>query len=230
MPACAIPRELGRRRTPPRGAVPALRTPPLRLAQAPFKPGPSSPSFLPFYLRAGTRPASRRRAGGDLLPIASLLIASLLLAAGCAHYSTTSGLIGGIRSVAIPVAENDTPEFRIGEDLSERLGDAYRGDGRLRLVDEESADAVLYLRVTDLQDRPFTYTAAEETEQYRFSVHIDMELLRAVDGSSLLELKDLQGWGTYDAGLPDEEGRDPAVEAALDMVVEEIVDRTTAGW
>ena len=172
-------------------------------------------------------PKSLRRPGGRPL---FLLSACLILAAGCAHYSTTSGLIGGIRSVAIPVAENDTAEFRIGEDLSERLGEAYRSDGRLRLVDEESADAVLYLRVTALQDRPFTYTAAEETEQYRFSVQIDMELLRAVDGSSLLELKDLQGWGTYDADLPDEEGRDPAVAAALGMVVEEIVDRTTAGW
>ncbi len=156
--------------------------------------------------------------------------AFLCIAGGCAHYSTTSGLIGGIRSVAIPVAENDTPEFHIGEELSERLGDAYRSDGRLRLVDEESADAVLYLRVTALQDRPFTYTAAEETEQYRFSVHIDMELQRAEDGSALLELEGLQGWGTYDADVPDEEGRDLAVAAALGMVVEEIVDRTTAGW
>ena len=158
------------------------------------------------------------------------LAAGFCLAGACAHYSTTSGLIGGIRSVAIPVAENDTPEFHIGEELSERLGEAYRGDGRLRLVDEESADAVLYLRVTALQDRPHTYTAAEETEQYRFSVYIDLELLRTEDGDSLLELKDLRGWGTYDADVADEEGRDPAVEAALDMVVEEIVDRTTAGW
>ena len=201
--------------------------------------GPPGQSFSPPDSRSKTRapaagsspgPSGPWRHWGRTTGALLLHAAFLYLAGGCAHYSPTSGLIGGIRSVAIPVAENDTPEFHIGEELSERLGDAYRSDGRLRLVDAESADAVLYLRVTALQDRPFTYTAAEETEQYRFSVHIDLELLRAEDGSSLLELNDLQGWGVYDAGVSDEEGRDPAVTAALGMVVEEIVDRTTAGW
>ena len=46
----------------------------------------------------------------------------------------------------------------------------------------------------------------------------------------LLELEDLSGWGTYDAQLPDEDGRDPAIAAALDMIIEEIVDRMTASW
>jgi hypothetical protein len=30
--------------------------------------------------------------------------------------------------------------------------------------------------------------------------------------------------------LGEEEGREPAVDRALDMVIEELVDRTTAGW
>jgi len=159
---------------------------------------------------------------------------TLLLLVGacgaCAHYSTSSGLIGGIRSVAVPVAENETPEFEIGELLSERLVDAFTRDGRLRVVDEESADAVMYLRVVSLEDSPFTYTAAEQTEQYRFGLHIGAELVRTEDEEQLLSLERLEGWGTYDAALSDEEGRDRAVEAALDMLIEEIVDRTTASW
>lgn len=102
----------------------------------------------------------------------------------------------------------------------------------MRVVDEESADALLLLRLVALEDRPFTFTAGEVTEQYRFRVWIEAELVRTSDESALLDLESLEGWGTYDAALPDddEEGRDPAVEAGLDMVIEEIVDRTTASW
>ena len=170
----------------------------------------------------------RRRKGREAGLWPSLLCLGLLV--GCAHYSTSSGLIGGIRSVAIPVAENETAEFDIADLLTERIGEMFTRDGQLRVVDEESADAVMYLRVVSLDDRPFTYTAAEETEQYRFRIYIDAQLLKAADESPLLELKRLEGWGTYDASLADEEGRDQAVEAALDMVIEEIVDRTTASW
>ena len=158
------------------------------------------------------------------------LAAALALAATCSHYSTTSGLIGGIRTVAIPTAENDTPEERIAETLSERIIDAFFEDGRLRVVDEETADAVLVLRLKSVEDRPFTFTAEEKTEQYRFRVFIDAVLQRAADQSALLELQGLEGWGTYNSDDDDEEGRDLAIEAGLDMVIEEIVDRTTASW
>ena len=81
-------------------------------------------------------------------PRASALASLVLLLGGCAHYTTSSGLIGGIRSVAIPLAENDTAEPDISEVLTERTTEALTVDGRLRVVDEESADAILYLRET----------------------------------------------------------------------------------
>lgn len=162
------------------------------------------------------------------LPLKLALVGFFL--GGCAYYSTSGGLIGGIRSVGIPVAANQSSEFAVAERLTERAIDAYTQDGRLRVVDEESADALMQLEVISIDDRPFTYTAAEETEQYRFAVLVAAELVRVADGEVLLGLAELEGWGTYDAALGEEEGRDPAVDRALDMVIEELVDRTTAGW
>ena len=162
------------------------------------------------------------------MKVASVMAAVLL--AGCSHYSMSSGLVGGIRTVAIPTAENDTPEERIAETLTERISDAIVEDGRLRVVDVETADAVLILRLRSLEDRPFTFTAKEETEQYRFRVFIDAVLQKSEDQSLLLEMEGMEGWGTYDASLPEEEGRDVAIVSGLDMVIEEVVDRTTASW
>ena len=167
-------------------------------------------------------------------PRAGILGLTLLvfLLSGCAHYTTSSGLIGGIRSVAIPLAENDTAEPDISEILTERATEAFTVDGRLRVVDEESADAILFLRLVEAQDRPFTFTAGEETEQYRFRAFVDADLVRAAHESSLLELVRLSGWGTYDAAVDDEdeEGRHAAIDAAFDIIVQEIIDRTTASW
>ena len=161
-------------------------------------------------------------------PIRAALVA--LCIGGCAYYSTSGGLLGGIRSIGIPVADNQTAEFAVAERLTERAIDAYAEDGQLRVVDEESADALLQLNVISIEDRPDTYTAAEQTEQYRFVVLVAAELVRMEDGEVLLALDDLKGSGTYDAAQAEEDGRDPAVERALDMVLVELVDRTTAGW
>lgn len=167
-----------------------------------------------------------------LLRIVFLLVLSAICLVGCAHYSTTAGIIGGIRSIGIPIVDNETAEFDIGERLSERTGDAFVSDGRVRVVDDESSDAVLLMTVLSLADRPFTYTASEQTEQYRFSVEVRAELVSNAVDEVLLELPRLEGWGTYDAGLTDDEegGRDAAVDAAFEMIVEEILDRITASW
>ncbi len=173
---------------------------------------------------------SRCCVGVWLNPSLNLALSLALLLGGCAHYSTSAGLVGGIKTVAIPTAENETSEVDVGQRLTDRATDAFLADGRLRVVDEESADALLLLRVQSLEDSPFTFTAAEVTEQYRFRLFASAILERTSDSSDLLEIDRLIGWGTYDAALPDEEGRDLAVEAAMDMIIEEIVDRTTASW
>ena len=179
-------------------------------------------------LRNSSRHPRPVRSGHWLFPV----VAFLSCLAACAHYSTTTGMIGGIRTVGVPIAENETAEFDIGERLSETTGDAFVRDGRLRVVDEESSDAVLLMTVLALSDRPFTYTASEETEQYRFSIQVRAELVANADDEVLLELPGLEGWGTYDADLADDDegGRDAAIEAAFDMIIEEIVDRITASW
>ena len=161
-------------------------------------------------------------------PIRTALVA--LCIGGCAYYSTSGGLLGGIRSIGIPVADNQTAEFAVAERLTQLADSLYTEDGQLRVVDEESADALLQLNVISIEDRPDTYTRAELTEQYRFVVLVAAELVRVEDGKVLLALDDLKGSGTYDAAQAEEDGRDPAVERALDMVLEELVDRTTAGW
>jgi len=117
----------------------------------------------------------------SLLPILLLYLS----ASSCAYYSTSGGLVGGIRSIGVPTAESQTAEFDIAEGLSERAIEGYTRDGRLRVVDEENADALLQLVVVAVEDKAFTYTSSEQTEQYRFSIRVRGELVRVTDEEML---------------------------------------------
>ena len=77
---------------------------------------------------------------------------------------------------------HQTAEFAVAERLTERADSLYTENGQLRVVDEESADALLQLNVISIEDRPHTYTRAEQTEQYRFAVLVEAELVRVEDG------------------------------------------------
>lgn len=168
--------------------------------------------------------------GGALVRLLVAVWAAAAVTSSCAYYTVSGGMPGGIRSVAVPVAANATAESRVAEKLTERLVAAYTRDGQLRVVDADRAEAVLQLRLEAVDDAPFTYTAAEVTQQYRLHLVVAADLVRTADDEVLTHLERLEGSATYDASLPDDQGRDPALLEALDMVVEEVVDRTTAGW
>ena len=171
------------------------------------------------------RPASRCR---DI--VLGIFFRFLVCFMGCSYYSTSTGMIGGIQTVSIPVAESLTAEFRIADRLSERAEEMYIQDGRLRVVDEDGADAILYLTVQNVSDEPFTYSAAEQTEQYRFAMRINGRLVSVVSKETLKEFDSIEGWGTYVSSSNQDESREQAVDKAIDMVVQEFIDRSTSSW
>ena len=150
---------------------------------------------------------------------------------GCSYYSTSEGMIGGIRTLTIPVAESFTAEFAVAERLSERATELYMEDGRLRIVDQDGAEAVLYLTVLGISDEPFTYSSSEQTEQYRFSLVINGKIVHASSEKRILkEFDSIEGWATYSADSNQDEGRNLAIEKAVDMVVQELINRSTGSW
>ena len=109
----------------------------------------------------------------------SLTIFSLLVCfIGCSYYSTSTGMIAGIQTVNIPVAESLTAEFGIADRLSERAEEMYIRDGRLRVVDQDGADAILYLTVQNISDEPFSIQKGQRLFQicgrYLEPIHLNL--------------------------------------------------------
>ena len=164
----------------------------------------------------------------DIAP--NILYSFLVCFIGCSYYSTSTGMIGGIQTISIPIAESLTAEFVIADRLSERAEEMYIQDGRLRVVDQDGADAILHITVQNISDEPFTYSAAEQTEQYRFAMRINGRLVSVISKETLKEFDSIEGWGTYVSSSNQDESREQAVDKAIDMVVQEFIDRSTTSW
>ena len=127
--------------------------------------------------------------------------------------------------------ENRKPEYGITDQLTDGIIEALVEDGTLKVVDESNADSVIRGTIIDVQDSPFTYTASEEAVQYRVSLFVELSYYDVKKKKIIWQEKALEGWGVYEAssGASFEE-RQKGIDSAINMLMDEIVDRTVAGW
>lgn len=160
--------------------------------------------------------------------LAFVLLSPLLT--GCSYYSTSGSLPAHLKTVAVPLFENDSLEYGISELVTDALIEELVRDNVLKVVDEERADSLLRGRIVRAHDEPFTYTAEEEAREYRFRILSEVSYYD-VKRSRMIWEETLEGWGTYDASAEgDSEARDRGKEDASQMLAKEILDRTTSGW
>lgn len=156
----------------------------------------------------------------------SLLIACL----GCAHYSTSATGSGGIRSVTVPLLNNESLEAGIHQALTDNLIREFVADGTLRVVEEDRADAVLQGTVLEIKEEPFTYSQTN-AEQYQISVFVKMVFYDARQKQTLWEMDRMRGYGIYDAMRQRDLARAEGIGDALQMLAKDVVDRTqVGGW
>ena len=152
---------------------------------------------------------------------------------GCWYYSTSgSSLPPHIKTVAVPLAENETLECGIETTLTNAIIASFVSDNTLRVVDQKVADSLIEVKIIDVKDEPLTYSAektGEEAKEYRISIQVQVFYLDLRKDRKLWEEKLLEGWGVYEApGRPEQ--RAEGIEAAAKMLASEILERTVVGW
>jgi hypothetical protein len=158
----------------------------------------------------------------------SLAIAvTLLVAASCGVYTFSPSALGGIKSLAIPLFENQTTEAGLREDLTDRLSRAFVDDNTLRVVPEGRADAILRGSVISYSREAYTYTEAEVVSEYIVRIGINVEFVEKKSGEVIWEEKNMSNWGTYDSVT---QGEDDGKEMAIGKLVEDILNKTVKGW
>ncbi|TFB12974.1 hypothetical protein E3V33_03685 [Candidatus Marinimicrobia bacterium MT.SAG.4] len=159
----------------------------------------------------------------------NFLIAAVCAAAvGCGPYSFSgSSIPSHIKSVAIPIFENETAEFGIKEKVTDALLENFISENILKISDKKNADSIIRGTIMKITDVPFTFDENEIVQDYRVTIYLNLVWHDQVKDNDLFDGK-INGWGVYPANSPEE--RDDGIEKAIERLITEITNKTLSGW
>ena len=160
--------------------------------------------------------------------LVSLILGLNILLCGCGIYSFSGVVTGNIKSITIPLFDNQTAEFGIQETITDALIVGFQREGILKVVDELHADAILHGTILRIEDSPNTYSADEQVSEYRFQITCEIALEDAHTGDDLWK-ETFSTWGNYPytGSLSD---RQTGIDEALRKLTEDILNRIVSNW
>lgn len=156
--------------------------------------------------------------------VLTLLLVAFL--ASCGPYSFSGASTGGIETVYIPVFDNETIEYGLGEELTTKVTSAIVADNTLKVVDRDDADAFISGKVISYKKSSETYNIEDQVQEYRVDVAVNVSLVRP-NGDVVWEEPQISSFGVYQA---DTETEDEGKTEALEKLAEIIVNRTVRNW
>lgn len=150
----------------------------------------------------------------------------LLLGISACGYSFRSPVPPHLETVYVPTFENETREFQLTQQATERIINQFLNESRLRLASgEEDADLVVLGTITDYQEEALSYDPGRAAEPDVFSrrvlLTLDVRLEDRVRDETLWENPSLREWGEFS-----EEGgetREDGIRRALEKIAEEVM-------
>jgi outer membrane lipopolysaccharide assembly protein LptE/RlpB len=152
---------------------------------------------------------------------------------GCGYSASPALLPQHLKSVAIPVFENGTPEAELEQQVTDAVVQRFVRDNHLKVVDEKSASAVLRGRVTQYKNSVFGFSNTEQANEYRVTIAVEVTFKDLVKNRELWSDENLIKTSNYYvqdlAGQTAKTEIDGRREAVL-KIADEILTRTVEGW
>ncbi len=158
------------------------------------------------------------------------LLGMLILAfSGCGYTLVGQGsLPGHIKTMAIPTFDNMTLEQGVEDVLTQAMIDVYVRGGKVKLVVENAADAVLIGTIRSYDDdEVIEFNEQNEPLKYRLTVTLDVELRDLTTDTSLWKTEGMQEITNFLSG-PDYNLADNDKQNALQELAEELAKKVFA--
>lgn len=157
-----------------------------------------------------------------------ILMVSAVLLASCG-YSSRALLPGHIKKLCIPTFENDTTRYGIEQEVTVAVTEAFENDGRLSVVSESDADAMLRGAIVGYEKGPLTFDRGQSVDEFRVDVVVSIEFEDLKEGRILWKEESFRAWKSYKEGSADG-GEEEAVKAAILTLASDILSRSVEGW
>ena len=162
--------------------------------------------------------------------------------AACGYSFSGTSLPAHIKSIAIPVFQNESLDATIASEATRGITESFVADSRLKLAREGNADCVLEGKVVGYERNVYSYSAAQEPEAYIVVVRIAVVLKDRVKNRDLWSDEGLTATATFPAvpgesasagtsggeGPPQDE--EDARAAAIRNLAQDILARTLEQW
>lgn len=167
-----------------------------------------------------------------LLPLLPFLVS------GCGVYSFSGSSVSGVKTIAVPLFDNQTQEYGIRETLTEIVADRFVKDNTLKVVNEKIADSILHGVITNYKRESHTFDEQENIKEYIVRIWVNVWFEEKKGKKTIWREDNMQGWGIYcvkdcvdESGNPkSDETEEDGKERALQKLAEDIVNRTVKGW
>jgi len=149
--------------------------------------------------------------------------------AGCGPYSFSGSGNPNIKTVAVPVFNDQTAEFGIKEQLTNTIIELFTRDNNLKIADRRTADSIVNGTLLRVVEQAGVYTKSEQVQEIRvtLTVHIKYE---EVKKRKVIWEEDLTQFGTYTPGDASSGDRQSAISQAVAKIAEEVINKSVTGW
>jgi len=161
------------------------------------------------------------------------VLTSVLIAASCTYYGTTSRTAGDIARISVPYFSNKTSEPDVEIEITDQIILGIAKDNTLKVVDETEADATLEGTVAKFRNTPFTFEHGEtqiQAEQYRLLIEIQVSLFSPSQNAYIYENKVIRAHGDYYLETTVDQNYENALEEVYQDLVEGILAATVQDW
>ncbi|UCG62203.1 MAG: hypothetical protein JSV52_02650 [Candidatus Zixiibacteriota bacterium] len=149
-----------------------------------------------------------------------------VLSVGCGVYTFTPRGKSDIKSISVERFDNETAEYGLEDRMTDQIIDALLAEGTLKVLSTEYSDAVLYGTLTRYDRNPFDYDENDQVQTYAITMTFDITLKKAADDTEIWKESIIQK-GVYDiASETEEDGQ----QRAIDLLIEDIINKTTKSW
>ena len=162
-----------------------------------------------------------------------IMVTVLLLAlvGGCSIYSASSGRVEeSIQRVAVRMLENSTPEPNLGVELSDAIILALQTDNTLKVVDEESADSIIFGEVLRYNLKELATRSDLLVNEYQVQIAVVLTFEVLASGERVFDKKRFRGTGNYFLDDSSETDEISARAEAADEIVKDILGQVVEDW
>lgn len=115
-------------------------------------------------------------------------------------------------------------------DVTNAIVDRFVFDGNLKIATKEKADLILKGDVVDYKQEALRYDSADNVEEYRIKITVNIELLDVATNEAWWTEKGYIGEETYKTAGRFAVSEDTAREGAIEDLARRIVERTVENW